>query len=175
MNFCVVQQVQETSVIMIGCQLYPLPQKIHIKSDCVCARNKNAVWLRRLHLHGLWTGLEQSSFSYLSLAPLLSGTVKGDVHNLHQDPHNSRSVLPMPSPKLTAAELQDFCSTSSMPLIGRLACIVLFFFFVACKGAQLLVWKNKILFSVTKQITACEMAVQVSVLTYKEMKEYRRL
>lgn len=81
----------------------------------------------------------------------------------------------MPSPKLTVAELLDFCSTSSMPLIGRLGCIVLFFFFVACKGAQLLVWKNKILFSVTKQITACEMAVQVSVLTYKEMKEYRRL
>lgn len=49
------------------------------------------------------------------------------------------------------------------------------FFFVACEGAQLIISENKIPFSVTKQITACEVTVQVSVLTCKEMKEYERL
>lgn len=49
------------------------------------------------------------------------------------------------------------------------------FSFVACKGAQRIILENKIFFSVTKQITACEVTVQVSVLTCKEMKEYERL
>lgn len=85
----------------------------------------------------------------------------------------------MPGPKLTIAELPEFCSASSMPLIRKIDwfCVVvcfclLFFLFVACKGTQLVVLENKILFTVTKQVTACETAVQVSVLTCKEMKEY---
>lgn len=49
------------------------------------------------------------------------------------------------------------------------------FSFVACKGVRLIILENKIFFSVTKQITACEVTVQGSVLACKEMKEYERL
>lgn len=75
MDFCVVQQVQETRVIVTGYQLYQLPNKIHIKSDCLClCKEFNRCVIMKTALHGLWTGLEQSSFSYPSLALLLSGT-----------------------------------------------------------------------------------------------------
>ncbi|PKU47937.1 hypothetical protein llap_1787 [Limosa lapponica baueri] len=72
MDFCVVQQVQEASVIVTGCQLDQLPNKIHIKSDRLCKGFKRCVVMETA-LHGLWTGLEQSSFTYTSPAPLLSG------------------------------------------------------------------------------------------------------
>lgn len=145
MNFCVVQQVQEKSVIVNGCQLW------------IAKQNPHLVWLP-LSVQGIqmlcgyedctaWS-MDRARAEQLQL-PLLSPTafrycwtVKGDVHNLHQDPHKSRSKLPMPGPILTIAELLDFCSTSSMPLIRRLGCVVSFFFFAACKAAQLIVLEN---------------------------------
>lgn len=46
---------------------YQLPNKIRVKFDCVClCKESKCCVVMKTVLHGLWTGLEQSSFSYLS-------------------------------------------------------------------------------------------------------------
>lgn len=145
------------------------------KSVCVCGLGIQVLWACETALHGLRAGLEHSSFSCPSPAPLLQVVLdyKKMLRICIKFPCLIYSNLLQ---KLTEAELSGFCFTLLMPLIRGLGCMIGFcFFFVACKGAQLIILGNKILFAVTKQISACDVTVQVSVLTCKEMKEYERL